>query len=117
LFAFRGLDISGQAPPYIGSSGTLAARAPSNELWYWVIVNVDPESIRAKCVSLDIIDFNGDGLKEIQAPFTDGRFFYLDEQGEQLDVRLGDRFLQSFPDTSPPPLVKIGEYMQRIELP
>lgn len=111
LFAFQGLDISGQAPPYIAGSGGLVDLASANELWYWVIVNVDPESVRAKCKSFDIIDSNGDGLKEIRAPLTDGRFVYLNEHGEQLDVQLGDKFLQDFPDTPPPPLVDIDDYM------
>jgi hypothetical protein len=115
LFAFRGLDISGQAPPYTGSSGRLDALEPSHELWTWVIVNIDPETMRAKCADFNLVDLDGDGLNEIQAPLSDGRFYNFNEYGDVIGTQLGDRFVQSFPDTPPPPLVELWEYLDRID--
>lgn len=117
LFAFRGLDISGQAPPYTGTNGSASMLAPANELWYWVIQNVDSEVMRAKCKSFDIVDFNGDQVNEIRAPLTDGRFYYFDEAGNVVSVDLGDSFLKSFPDVAPPPLVEIQEYIDTVVFP
>jgi hypothetical protein len=115
LFAFNGLDISGQAPPYTGKNGDTAALAPANESWYWVIENIDPELLRAKCKSFDIVDFDGDGNNEVRAPLTDGRFYYLDELGSILSVDRSDSYLREFPNIPPPPLVEINEYIHRIE--
>ena len=115
IFAFNGFDISGQAPPYTGQHGDPVALAPANESWYWVIENVDSELLRAKCKSFDIVDIDGDGDNEVRAPLTDGRFYYLDESGNILSVDLADRYLRDFPNIPPPPLVEIGEYINRIE--
>jgi hypothetical protein len=112
VFAFRGMNISGQAPPYTGTTGSPSVLAPSNELWSWVIVNVDPTNIRAKCTDFNIVDIDGDGLRDIQVPLTDGRFYHLNEMGEQLGIELGDRFEESFPNVSPPPLVELWEYLE-----
>ena len=107
LFAFRGLDISGQSPPYLGTNGSSEDTAPGSELWYRLIVNIDPELKRAKGYKLDILDSDGDGVAEIRASLTDGRFYYLDEHGTQLRVDLGDRFLQDFGDVEIPRLEEI----------
>ncbi|MCK4570954.1 hypothetical protein KAT84_03285 [Candidatus Bipolaricaulota bacterium] len=111
LFAFRGLDIAGQGPPcdHIGAGGQTNLSA-GTELWYQVIVNIDPDLVRAKCYEIDIRDFDGDGVNEIQAALTDGRFYYLDENGAQIHVKLGDRYHRDFPDVDPPPLVDLWEY-------
>jgi len=103
LFAFRGLAISGQAPPYTGTN-----IEQGSELWYQRIDNVDPETKRAKGYNLDILDWNGDGVTEIRAALSDGRFYYLDEMGTTVGVDLGDSWLKEFGDTSPPPLADIG---------
>lgn len=115
LFAFRGLDISGQAPPYTGSSGSPSALAPSHELWTWVIANEDPENTRAKCTDFNLVDLDGDGLREIQVPLSDGRFYALNEWGEVLGVELGDRYVCAFPNSSPPPLVELWEYTEQVD--
>jgi hypothetical protein len=99
VFAFRGLDISGQAPPHTGTSRGPASLTASSELWTWVIVNVDPNFIRAKCTDFNIVDIDGDGLTDIQVPLTDGRFYHLNGMGEQLGIALGDRFVKNFPNT------------------
>jgi hypothetical protein len=114
LFAFRGLDISGQAPPYTGSSGSPSALAPSHELWTWVIVNEDPENTRARCTDFNLVDLDGDGLREIQVPLSDGRFYALNESGDVVGVELGDRYVQAFPNSSPPPLVELWEYIEQV---
>lgn len=113
LFAFRGLDIAGQGPPvgHIGAGGQTNLSAGA-ELWYQVIVNIDPDFVRAKCYEIDIRDFDGDGVNEIQAALTDGRFYYLNANGVQSNVRLGDAFHRDFPDADPPPLVDIWEYLE-----
>ena len=114
LFAFRGADIHGAGPPtdYLGA----AARndvAPGTELWYKVFVNPDPDRIRAKCREIDIQDFDGDGIPEIQAALTDGRFYYVDADGEELFTRLGDAFRRDFPGEAAPPLDDITLYLQQ----
>ena len=112
LYAFRGLDIAGQAPSYGYREAGGGAHSPSGtELWYRVIVNIDPDLIRAKCHKIEINDFDGDGLNEIQAALTDGRFYYLDGSGRQMRIDLGDKFHKNFPDVDPPPLVDIWEYL------
>jgi len=112
LYAFRGVDIAGQAPPYDGpdKEGREDHLKLGTEIWYQVFVNVDPEIARAKCHEIDIVDFNADGVNEIQAALSDGRFYYLDESGRELHVELGDRFQQLFPDTAAPALVAIRNY-------
>jgi hypothetical protein len=75
-----------------------------------VIVNSDPERTRAKCAQLDIRDFDGDGLNEIQAALTDSRFYYLDDSGNQIGVALGDHYHRDFPGVDPPALVDIWAY-------
>lgn len=107
LFAFRGLDIAGQAPPYRGTNGTADAVAPGTELWYRVIENVDPERLRAKCYKIDVLDADGDAVPEIRAALTDGRFYYLDEYGATVRIDLADRYLREFPDVEAPSLVEL----------
>ena len=116
LFAFRGLDISGQAPPYTGTSGSPSALAPSHELWTWVIVNIDSMLLRAKCTDFHIVDINGDGLNDIQAVLSDGRFYNLCESGEVLSVDFGDLYAEMFPGGSVPPLVELWDYIERTEV-
>lgn len=113
LFAFRGLDISGQAPPYTGTSGSPSELAPSHELWTWVIVNVDPLLKRAICSSFNIVDTNGDGIDDIQAVLSDGRFYNLSESGEVLSVDWGDRYDEMFPDGPVPALVELWDYIEK----
>ncbi|MBU1049540.1 hypothetical protein KKG90_05885 [Candidatus Bipolaricaulota bacterium] len=111
VFAFRGLDIAGQGPPYVGSSEKAGKTfGQGTEIWYCVIVNSDPERIRAKCAQLDIRDFDGDGVNEIQAALTDSRFYYLDDSGNQIGVALGDHYYRDFPGVDPPALVDIWTY-------
>jgi len=105
LFAFRGLDISGQAPPYTGVKGRAADLAPGSELWYRVFQNVDGEVLRAKCRGISIGDYTGDGRHEIRATTTDGRFYYLNGEGETLWIDIGDRWLQEFGDMPALPLI------------
>ncbi|MBU0595460.1 hypothetical protein KJ567_02085 [Candidatus Bipolaricaulota bacterium] len=107
LFAFRGLDISGQAPPYQGGNGPAEALRDGSELWYRVIENVDPELIRAKCYKIDFAEGGGGQGIVIRGALTDGRFYYLDEHGNELKVELGDQFLKNFPDATPPALVEL----------
>ena len=111
LFAFRGADIHGAAPPtdYLGASGRDVPAG--SELWYKVFVNLDPDRIRAKCREIDIRDFDGDGIPEIQAALTDGRFYYLDAEGHQLFERIGDAFQRDFPGELAPPLLDIETYV------
>ncbi len=117
LYAFRGLDIAGQGPLYshLGEGGGGTYLLPGTELWYHVIVNIDPDFVRAKCYAININDFNGDGVNEIQAALTDGRFYYLDESGVQMRIELGDQFHRDFPDADPPLLVDIWEYQRSNE--
>lgn len=114
IFAFRGLPISGCAPPidYLGAAERTETM-PGTEIWYQVIVNIDPEFKRAKCYELDIQDFNGDGEREIQAALTDGRFYYIDASGSQLNVTQGDSYKRDFPGIDPPPLVDYWEYLRQ----
>lgn len=51
LFAFRGLDIAGQAPPYRG------AAPHGTEAWHYVIPYMD-ENHRPKAGSIDFLDTN-----------------------------------------------------------
>ncbi|MCK5828451.1 hypothetical protein KAH43_08015, partial [Candidatus Bipolaricaulota bacterium] len=115
LFAFRGLDISGQAPPYTGTVGDSTTLAPGRELWTWVIVNVDPLSLRAKCTNFNITDVDGNGLNEIEAPLSDRRFYYFNEFGDVLDVQVGDSWERDFPNTAPPPLVELWKYFEGVK--
>ena len=104
-------------PPYdYMGAGERTNLSPGTELWYQVTVNVDPTRIRAKCYQFEIDDFTGDGVNEIQAAMTDGRFYYLDGSGSQIKVTLGDKFLKEFPNTDPPPLVDIWEYLEAAQV-
>lgn len=98
IFAFEWPNISGQSPPYNGNypQGT--------ELWYYQIDDVDPELIRAKCTRFDLMDYDSDGVPEIRASLTDGRFYFLDADGVVRGAQLADRFIRDFGDASPPPL-------------
>jgi hypothetical protein len=116
VFAFRGLDISGHAPPYdYQGAAERIDLSPGTEIWYQVIVNIDPTLMRAKCYQFEIGDYSGDGVNEIQAALTDGRFYYLNENGTQIRASVGDRFLKAFPDTEPPSLVDIWEYYESVK--
>jgi len=86
---------------------------PGTEIWYHVIINIDPEFRRAKCYELDIQDFDGDGEQEIQAALTDGRFYYLDASGSQVNVTQGDSYQRDFPGIDPPPLADLWEYLDQ----
>lgn len=107
LFAFRGLDISGQAPPYHDIGGVPVDYPPGTELWYRQIENPNGEEVRAKCYKLDIVDIDADGSTEIRATLTDGRFYYLDVDGNTVRVDEGDRWHQLFGDLEPPPLESV----------
>jgi len=107
VFAFRGLEISGQAPPYRGTSGSEGVLQDGSELWYRVVVNVDPEVKRAKCYKIDLVADGSTGKTVIRCALTDGSFHYLDEHGTELRVEPGDQFLRDFPDTVPPPFVEL----------
>jgi len=98
LFAFAGLEIAGQGPPWAGTA------PQGSELWYRVIENIDIEVLRAKCTKFDFVDLDGDGLSELRARLTDGRFYYLDAAGRTVGVTRGDFFVQSFGDAEIPPL-------------
>jgi len=116
VFAFRGLDIAGHAPPYdYQGAAERMDLSPGTEIWYQVIVNIDPILMRAKCYQFEIGDYSGDGVNEIQAALTDGRFYYLNENGTQIRASVGDRFLEAFPDTDPPPLVDVWEYFEAVK--
>jgi hypothetical protein len=115
IFAFRGTDIAGQGPPYDYLGAANRPDIPhGSELWYKVILNPDPERIRAKCTEIDIRDFNGDGVNDIQAVLNDGRFYWLDEDGTTLSIKLGDFFRRDFPGVEPPPLVDVGSYLRQL---
>jgi len=103
LFAFDGLNISGQAPPYEGASGPPAALAEGTEVWYRILHNIDPERLRALIYKIDIDDYSGDGRNEIRAATSDGRFYYVNEHGDTLWVERADRWYQEFDDATPPP--------------
>ncbi len=113
LFAFRGTDIHGAAPPtdYLGAAERDDV-TPGTELWYRVFVNLDPDRMRAKCREIDIRDFDGDGTAEIQAALSDGRFYYVDAEGKVLFTRLGDAFRRDFPGETAPPLEDIELYLR-----
>lgn len=96
LFAFRGLDISGQAPPYTGDGSR------GSELWYRVIENIDSTVVRAKCKVIDLVDSDGDGHVEIRARTTDGRIYTLDATGQTLATTVADAFVISFGEIDPP---------------
>ena len=100
LMAFPGADLSGQAPPYTGSA------EPSHELWYYLLQNMDSEH-NSLIDNIVIADSDGDGITEILAHADDGRFYYLNEDGEVLRVDLGDDFLKEFGYVDAPPLVQV----------
>ena len=104
LFAFEGLEIAGQAPPYTGVQGRPEDLEAGSELWYRVIENIDGETLRAKCRRISIGDYNGDGRNEIRAATTDGRFYYINELGETVWIDLGDNWFRDFGDTPAPDL-------------
>jgi len=104
LFAFDGLNISGQAPPYKGGAGPPEVLAKATEIWYRILHNIDPERVRGLIYRIDIGDYSGDGRNEIRAATSDGRFYYVDEDGETLWVERADRWYQEFGDAAPPPL-------------
>jgi len=113
LFAFKGLDISGQSPPYLGSA------AEGSELWYYVLPDftrddlgdlydeVDRMMIRIQCYDIDFTDVDGDGDSEIRAALTDGRFYNLDETGMVLSTFAGDKYLGMYGDRAIPDLVPV----------
>ena len=107
LFAFRGLAISGQAPPYPGTNGSPEAVAPGSELWYRVFQHIEPEYRRPKCYKIDIVADGPSGEQAIRAAVADSRFYYVDEDGRQLHVELGDQFLRDYPGVTPPPLLEL----------
>ncbi len=112
LFAFRKTNISGQGPPYDYLGAATRDDIPhGSELWYLVIDNPDPDRIRAKCREIDIRDFDGDGVNDIQAALTDGRFYRLDENGATVSVKLGDAFQRDFPGLQAPPLIDVWAYI------
>ncbi len=84
VFAFNGLNIAGEAPPYYGSikQGT--------QLWYAVIQPLSQESGIEISDLIDIIDQNGDGKNEILVETKGGQFYCLDDLGNVLSVGLAD---------------------------
>ena len=98
LFAFRGLEISGQAPPYTGDA------PKGSELWYRFFENIDSTVSRPKCMVIDLVDTNLDSEAEIRARLTDGRIYNLDESGRTTDTSLADAFVLTYGNLLPPVL-------------
>ncbi len=101
LFAFRGLDIAGQGPPYVGRA------AQGTELWYLRIDNPEPLRIRAKAYQYEFRDVDEDARNEVRVALTDSRFYYLDESGHTVRVEVGDYWGIEFGIALPPPLAAI----------
>jgi len=111
IFAFRGLEIEGQGPtPLLGES-------TGSQIWYWVINNIDPEVFRAKATQLAVVDQNGDGITEIRAQLSDGRFYYFSAAGDVVGTAAGDIYLRDYGDTPFPKLNSIQEYLDGLSVP
>ncbi|MBU1050248.1 serine protease [Candidatus Bipolaricaulota bacterium] len=111
IFAFRGLEIEGQGPtPLLGESA-------GSQIWYWVINNIDPEVFRAKATQLAVVDQNGDGITEIRAQLSDGRFYYFSAAGDVVGTAAGDIYLRDYGDTPFPKLNSIQEYLDGLSVP
>jgi len=104
IFAFRGLEISGQSPPYCNTQLIPVDYPTGTELWVREILNPNGEEVRAKCREIDILDINGDGITEIRTYLSDGRFYFLDAEGNTIYTDIGDRWSQLFGDLEPPAL-------------
>lgn len=118
LFAFRGLDIYGHAPPYDFRGAALHPDYPrESELWYKVILPVELDRIdehrqRGNVYSIGIADYMyADGMHDIQVSAQEGRIYYLNEQGETLLTRIGNAYMERFPGVPVPPLMDIWEFV------
>lgn len=109
IFAFRGLDISGRGPePEFGIS-------EGSQLWYWVITNLDSEVLRAKVPRLSIVDYDGDGITEICAALTDGRFYYFSTVGKIVGTSAGDIYLRDYGNTPFPELRTVQDQLDYLD--
>jgi hypothetical protein len=108
LFAFHGLDIQGTGPePEISED-------EGSQIWYRVITVIDPEVRRAKAYQLSLVDQDGNGTMEIRASISDGRFYYLNENGETLAAAAGDSFLRDYGNIPLPPLLTLDQYLSSV---
>ena len=96
IFAFEGLRISGQSPPYEG------AAPMGTELWYYEIVNVDAELKRAKCKAFTLSGYLDHTSPAIRASLSDGQFLFFDIDGSLLGVEYADVFVRDFGDIDAP---------------
>jgi hypothetical protein len=109
IFAFRGVDINGRGPePEFGNS-------EGSQLWYWVIQNLDAEVLRAKAYDLTFVDYDADGITEIRASLTDGRFYYFDTAGEIDGTSAGDKYHRDFGNTPFPDLMTVEDQLDYLE--
>lgn len=109
IFAFRGLDISGRGPePEFGNS-------EGSQLWYWVVTNLDLEVLRAKVPQLAVVDYDGDGISEIRASLTDGRFYYFNTAGEIVGTSAGDIYYRDYGNTPFPELRTVQDQLDYLD--
>jgi hypothetical protein len=118
LFAFRGTEIYGLAPPYEHHGAADHPHHPRGaELWYKVLLPVDDrvDEHRMRGAVYDIIIgdlLHGNGANVIQARAQESRFYYLNEHGETLQTSRGNAYFEMFPGIPVPPLVDIWEYIE-----
>jgi len=101
IFAFEGLKVAGQSPPYLGLFDE------GSESWYYKILNVDPEVKRAKCYNFEMMDFDADGTEDIRASLTDGRFYYLAVDGATLGMDFANSYIRDFGNAARPDLIPV----------
>jgi hypothetical protein len=78
IFLLDGLDISGQAPPWLGDN------PEGHERWYLVVV---PSSVNI--AEIDFDDFNSDGLAEVHITLSDACSYYVSPQGKIVGAGIG----------------------------
>ena len=103
------------ARPQWGDPEPKFCNSEDSQLWYWVVANLDPEVLRAKVPQLAVVDYDGDGISEIRASLTDGRFYYFNTAGEIVGTSAGDIYYRDYGNTPFPELKTVQDQLDYLD--
>jgi len=64
---------------------------------------------------LAVVDYDGDGISEIRASLTDGRFYYFNTAGEIVGTSAGDIYHRDYGNTPFPELRTVQDQLDYLD--